>query len=95
MYKDDNHKPEMAIALSDFEALCGFVEHAELLRALETVPELQAVIGQVRLCMRDCETPWRRSFLRGPPTGATLASGAAAGARLVWQGHAKERGRKQ
>ena len=47
MYKDNNHKPEMAIALTDFEALCGFVEHAELLHALETVPELQGVIGQV------------------------------------------------
>ena len=29
-YKDDNHKPEMALALEDFEALCGFVEPAEL-----------------------------------------------------------------
>lgn len=25
MYKDGNHKPEMALALTDFEALCGFV----------------------------------------------------------------------
>ena len=24
LYKDDNHKPEMAVALSDFEGLCGF-----------------------------------------------------------------------
>lgn len=24
MYKDANHKPELAIALSPFEALCGF-----------------------------------------------------------------------
>jgi mannose-6-phosphate isomerase len=24
IYKDDNHKPEMAIALTEFEALCGF-----------------------------------------------------------------------
>lgn len=24
-YKDDNHKPEMALALTEFEALCGFV----------------------------------------------------------------------
>ncbi len=23
-YKDDNHKPEMIFALTDFEALCGF-----------------------------------------------------------------------
>ena len=47
VYKDDNHKPEMAIALTDFEALCGFVEHAELVHALQTVPELQSVVGQV------------------------------------------------
>lgn len=25
VYKDSNHKPEMAIALSEFKALCGFV----------------------------------------------------------------------
>lgn len=25
IYKDANHKPEMAIALTDFRALCGFV----------------------------------------------------------------------
>lgn len=24
MYKDPNHKPELAIALTPFEALCGF-----------------------------------------------------------------------
>lgn len=25
MYKDANHKPEMALALTEFEALCGFI----------------------------------------------------------------------
>ncbi|EYU44628.1 hypothetical protein MIMGU_mgv1a0065652mg, partial [Erythranthe guttata] len=25
VYKDDNHKPEMALALTEFEALCGFI----------------------------------------------------------------------
>lgn len=25
VYKDDNHKPEMALAVTDFEALCGFI----------------------------------------------------------------------
>ena len=25
LYKDDNHKPEMALAMSEFEALCGFI----------------------------------------------------------------------
>ena len=35
VYKDDNHKPEMALALTDFEALCGFVSHEELVQVLE------------------------------------------------------------
>ena len=48
VYKDDNHKPEMAIALTDFEALCGFVEHGELVHALTSVPELRSVVGEVR-----------------------------------------------
>jgi mannose-6-phosphate isomerase len=26
LYPDDNHKPEMAIALTDFEALVGFAD---------------------------------------------------------------------
>ncbi|CAL8468083.1 g7622 [Coccomyxa elongata] len=46
VYKDDNHKPEMAIALTDFEALCGFVEHGELVHALTSVPELRSVVGE-------------------------------------------------
>ena len=25
VYKDANHKPEMALAITEFEALCGFV----------------------------------------------------------------------
>lgn len=25
VYRDDNHKPEMALALTEFEALCGFI----------------------------------------------------------------------
>lgn len=52
VYKDDNHKPEMAIALTDFEALCGFVEHGELVSALQSVPELRSVVGEVPLHLR-------------------------------------------
>ena len=48
VYKDSNHKPEMAIAITDFEALCGFVPHQELTEALKTVPELRELIGDVR-----------------------------------------------
>lgn len=46
IYKDANHKPEMALALSHFEALCGFVSPEELRHAIETVPELQRVLGE-------------------------------------------------
>mmetsp|Transcript_38521 Transcript_38521/g.46546 ORF Transcript_38521/g.46546 Transcript_38521/m.46546 type:complete len:422 (+) Transcript_38521:123-1388(+) len=46
VYKDDNHKPEMAVALSEFEALSAFVTLAELVEALNTVPELKAAVGE-------------------------------------------------
>lgn len=46
MYKDPNHKPEMALSLTDFEALCGFVSHEELCDALQTYPELRACVGE-------------------------------------------------
>lgn len=40
-YKDDNHKPELMVALSDFWLLHGFKSPALLKAALEMVPELQ------------------------------------------------------
>ena len=46
IYKDPNHKPEMAIALSRFEALCGFRSVSELECALQEVPELALCCGQ-------------------------------------------------
>ena len=46
VYKDNNHKPEMALAITDFEALCGFVSIQELSDALRAIPELTAVVGQ-------------------------------------------------
>lgn len=46
IYKDPNHKPEIAIALSDdFQALCGFRPVSEILQMLPHVPELVALIG--------------------------------------------------
>ena len=47
MYKDDNHKPEMALALTDFEALCGFVSHEELVEVLE----VSAAAERIRIAM--------------------------------------------
>ena len=46
IYKDPNHKPEMAIALSHFEALCGFCSVSELESTLRDVPELATCCGQ-------------------------------------------------
>ncbi|KAF9575641.1 Mannose-6-phosphate isomerase [Mortierella alpina] len=46
LYKDDNHKPEMALALTEFEALCGFRPLNEILAALQQWPELQELVGK-------------------------------------------------
>ncbi|KAI3726457.1 hypothetical protein L1987_66254 [Smallanthus sonchifolius] len=45
VYKDANHKPEMVLALTEFEALCGFISFKELEAVLESVPEIKEVVG--------------------------------------------------
>ncbi|KAL8472592.1 hypothetical protein ACS0TY_029698 [Phlomoides rotata] len=45
VYKDGNHKPEMALALTEFEALCGFVSFEELKTVVHSVPEIIEVVG--------------------------------------------------
>lgn len=45
VYKDGNHKPEMALALTEFEALCGFVGLEELKTVVLSVPEITEVVG--------------------------------------------------
>ncbi|GAA6016305.1 hypothetical protein JCM10207_000463 [Rhodosporidiobolus poonsookiae] len=45
IYKDPNHKPEMAVALTDFSGFCGFRPPAEIASFLSTVPEFAAVVG--------------------------------------------------
>ncbi|EEB07555.1 mannose-6-phosphate isomerase [Schizosaccharomyces japonicus yFS275] len=45
-YKDDNHKPEMAIALTDFSALCGFRPVEQLIEFLNNIPALNEFVGQ-------------------------------------------------
>ncbi|CAG9862507.1 unnamed protein product [Phyllotreta striolata] len=44
IYKDANHKPELAIALTPFEALCGFRPVQEIKYFLTNIPELQQII---------------------------------------------------
>ncbi|GAA6040501.1 hypothetical protein JCM8097_005436 [Rhodosporidiobolus ruineniae] len=45
IYKDPNHKPEMAVALTDFSGFCGFRPPSEIASFLSTVPEFAAVVG--------------------------------------------------
>ncbi|XP_010549921.1 PREDICTED: mannose-6-phosphate isomerase 1 [Tarenaya hassleriana] len=45
LYKDDNHKPEMALAITEFEALCGFIPLQELKGVLRDVPEIEELVG--------------------------------------------------
>ena len=45
LYKDSNHKPEMAIALTPFEAMCGFRRLSEIAVHLRKHPEFAACIS--------------------------------------------------
>jgi len=44
-YKDDNHKPEIMVALSEFWLLHGFLPKDELIETLETRDELRQLLG--------------------------------------------------
>ncbi|XP_018568239.1 mannose-6-phosphate isomerase [Anoplophora glabripennis] len=44
IYKDPNHKPELAIALTPFEALCGFRPIKEIRKFVEEIPELSSIV---------------------------------------------------
>lgn len=83
-YKDENHKPEMFLALSDFEALSGFrpcAEAAELFRDVEaaivaTGAQVPALLRQVEMTLnsRAAEATVVRSALEMLITGGTAAS---------------------
>ena len=42
---DDNHKPEMTIAVTPFDGLCGFRPLAEIAHFLQSVPSLRKLVG--------------------------------------------------
>ena len=46
-YPDGNHKPEIAIAVSDLESLYGFRPRNEIERFIERVPEFAELVGEV------------------------------------------------
>ena len=45
-YPDDNHKPEMTIAITPFEGLCGFRPLKEIAHFLNTIPPLRDLVGE-------------------------------------------------
>lgn len=57
-YKDSNHKPELAIALTPFEALFGFRSVQEISKHLQMYPELSKVVGE----------DVARAFIKSPST---------------------------
>jgi mannose-6-phosphate isomerase len=43
---DDNHKPEMTIAVTPFDGLCGFRPLAEITHFLQNIPSLRKLVGE-------------------------------------------------
>tara|TARA_R110002167_G_scaffold199501_3_gene402761 strand:- start:578 stop:1783 length:1206 start_codon:yes stop_codon:yes gene_type:complete len=43
-YKDDNHKPEIMVALSEFWLLHGFLPKEKLIQVLKTIPEFNSLV---------------------------------------------------
>ncbi|KAJ1613388.1 mannose-6-phosphate isomerase [Cryptosporidium canis] len=48
IYPDDSHKPEIAIALTEFEAFCGFRDTLQILSLLQSFPETLVIFGVSR-----------------------------------------------
>jgi len=88
IYKDPNHKPEMTLALTPFEVLCGFRPPAAVLAHLASVPELRALVGEQAASLAEREGSGSNvlrivfSALMSAPSGAVHAQVAALIARL-------------
>lgn len=46
LYRDPNHKPELAVAISEFEGFCGFRPFGEIQDFVCDVPELRELVGE-------------------------------------------------
>jgi mannose-6-phosphate isomerase len=55
-YPDDNHKPEMAIALTAFDALCGFRPISQIKSFLATYSSLKSICGDLDPAVTDAST---------------------------------------
>ncbi|XP_064615035.1 mannose-6-phosphate isomerase-like [Liolophura sinensis] len=69
LYKDANHKPELAIALTPFQGLCGFRPIKQVANFLETIPELRAAVGneytlKLIAASRTMDMPFHREAMK-------------------------------
>ncbi|GAK67614.1 mannose-6-phosphate isomerase [Moesziomyces antarcticus] len=62
VYKDPNHKPEMAIALTAFRGFCGFRPLAEIVAYIKNIPELAKLVQ-----LDDDELARAASLASSPP----------------------------
>src|ERR1700712_5692442 len=65
-YPDDNHKPEMTIAVTPFDGLCGFRPLVEISHFLSSVPALRKLVGEE-------EAAKLESAIKGKETSSTEA----------------------
>ncbi|KAI6650958.1 Mannose-6-phosphate isomerase [Oopsacas minuta] len=70
-YPDSNHKPELAIALTSFQALCGFRPLDQIRGNIEDNPELLAIVGADLLAAlktanseQDCKASLKACFTK-------------------------------
>ncbi|CAG0889893.1 unnamed protein product [Cyprideis torosa] len=64
LYKDPNHKPELAVAVTKFEALCGFKTFSEIAKYLNDIPELREAIGKEELVQAFLNSAGDESHIR-------------------------------
>jgi mannose-6-phosphate isomerase len=69
-YPDDNHKPEMTIAVTPFDGLCGFRPLEEISHFLSTVPALRELVG-------DSEAEEFQAAIKGKETSTDPATEAS------------------
>ena len=60
-FLDENHKPEMAVALTDFTALAGFRDPSQILAFAEKIEEFAEILGEETVeLLRSEETAERK-----------------------------------
>src|ERR1700712_1089667 len=69
-YPDDNHKPEMTIAVTPFDGLCGFRPLAETANFLSTLPSLRKLVGEEKSSKFE-------SAVKGKETSSDAATSAS------------------